>query len=301
MRVCGTGSEGFIGRYIVDKFSREGHEVIGIDNLSKYGRTKPMCKYRLIIHDLTHPKTIQLMQKLDCDLIIDLAEDVGGTTYLHKQGFHKIQTSLAIRHNILSSCQITNARYMCISTSSLYESVQTFPTSEIPLNELPCPQSPYALSKFNAEYLTKLANVNFVIVRLFNAAGIGDDCFEKAHVIPHLVHKIKHEKSIKLHGDGKQVRNFTHCKDIADALYIVSSSAHMGETFNIGSHNTYDILTLCEKISNKLNINKPIETSTSFSYDVNKSEPDISKLLNIGYNPAYDMDMILDEAIQYYE
>ena len=44
MRVCVTGSEGFIGRYIVDKFSREGHEVIGIDNLSKYGRTKPMCK-----------------------------------------------------------------------------------------------------------------------------------------------------------------------------------------------------------------------------------------------------------------
>ena len=33
-----TGSQGFIGGYIVEELLRRGHTVIGVDNLSKYGR-----------------------------------------------------------------------------------------------------------------------------------------------------------------------------------------------------------------------------------------------------------------------
>ena len=38
MKVMVTGSEGFIGGYIVKELMSKGHEVIGIDNLSKYGK-----------------------------------------------------------------------------------------------------------------------------------------------------------------------------------------------------------------------------------------------------------------------
>ena len=33
-----TGSAGFIGGYVVEELLRRGHVVVGIDNLSKYGR-----------------------------------------------------------------------------------------------------------------------------------------------------------------------------------------------------------------------------------------------------------------------
>jgi len=33
-----SGSAGFIGGYVVEELLRRGHEVLGIDNLSKYGR-----------------------------------------------------------------------------------------------------------------------------------------------------------------------------------------------------------------------------------------------------------------------
>ncbi|HET8740938.1 MAG TPA: NAD-dependent epimerase/dehydratase family protein, partial [Acidimicrobiia bacterium] len=33
-----TGSAGFIGGYVVQELLQRGHEVVGLDNFSKYGR-----------------------------------------------------------------------------------------------------------------------------------------------------------------------------------------------------------------------------------------------------------------------
>src|SRR5665213_2931043 len=37
-KVLVSGSAGFIGGYVVEELLRRGHDVLGIDNLSKYGR-----------------------------------------------------------------------------------------------------------------------------------------------------------------------------------------------------------------------------------------------------------------------
>ena len=37
MKILLTGSQGFIGSYICNELLKEGHQVVGVDNYSKYG------------------------------------------------------------------------------------------------------------------------------------------------------------------------------------------------------------------------------------------------------------------------
>ena len=53
-----TGSQGFIGGYIVSELLRQNYQVIGIDNFSKYGRVEKAHddhpNFTLIEEDLAH-------------------------------------------------------------------------------------------------------------------------------------------------------------------------------------------------------------------------------------------------------
>ena len=40
MRILVTGSAGFIAGYLVQELLARGHEVVGVDNYSKYGRVE---------------------------------------------------------------------------------------------------------------------------------------------------------------------------------------------------------------------------------------------------------------------
>ena len=54
-KVLVTGSAGFIGGYLVDELLKQGYSVVGLDNLSKYGRVSRSfdenSKYRFVQGD----------------------------------------------------------------------------------------------------------------------------------------------------------------------------------------------------------------------------------------------------------
>ena len=73
MKICLTGSAGFIMGYLVEDLLRAGHEVVGIDNFSKYGEitrsydTDP--RYKFTRGDC---KDVDLLKRLlvDCDVLV---------------------------------------------------------------------------------------------------------------------------------------------------------------------------------------------------------------------------------------
>ena len=65
MKVCVTGSAGFIMGYLVEELLRAGHEIVGIDNFSKYGEISRSydsnSRYKFIRGDV---KDVELMKQV---------------------------------------------------------------------------------------------------------------------------------------------------------------------------------------------------------------------------------------------
>src|ERR1700757_3152691 len=87
MKVLVTGAAGFICGYLVADLLQAGHEVVGVDNFSKYGPVSRSYdsdpRYRLVEGDA---KDAELLTQLasECDHLVAGAAMIGGISYFHE-------------------------------------------------------------------------------------------------------------------------------------------------------------------------------------------------------------------------
>jgi nucleoside-diphosphate-sugar epimerase len=62
MKTLVTGAAGFIGTYLVKELLAHGHDVVGVDNYSKYGPIRQDCddhpNYKLVVGDAKDAKLL---------------------------------------------------------------------------------------------------------------------------------------------------------------------------------------------------------------------------------------------------
>jgi nucleoside-diphosphate-sugar epimerase len=95
-RVLVSGSAGFIGGYLVEELLKRGYTVVGLDNLTKYGKIRKSYdenpRYRLVEGDA---RDVGLMTELlaDCDHFIAGAAMIGGISYFHTYAYDLLATN----------------------------------------------------------------------------------------------------------------------------------------------------------------------------------------------------------------
>src|SRR4030088_3556044 len=87
MKILVTGAAGFICGYLVADLLQAGHEVVGVDNFSKYGPVKRSFdgdpRYHLVQVDAKDAKLLTELAA-DCDQLVAGAAMIGGISYFHE-------------------------------------------------------------------------------------------------------------------------------------------------------------------------------------------------------------------------
>lgn len=100
------------------------------------------------------------------------------------------------------------------------------------------PSSPYSASKASSDHLVRAwrRTYGFPTIITNCSNNYGPYHFPEK-LVPHIILNALHGKSLPIYGKGDQIRDWLYVKDHARALYLVVTTGHIGETYNIGGHN----------------------------------------------------------------
>lgn len=302
MKILVSGALGFIGSNYVAHALRQGHEVIGFDNLfnasiNPTDRIKSSVSqlewenFRFYNVDITN--YFQMLSIIAANGTLDAIVHLAAVGSI-PQSFDKPQLTMSVNvHGFSNVAQIARVlqikHFVYASSSSVYGHSKEQLRKE---TQTPNPNNPYALSKFMNEQLAAMILPISVGLRFFNVYGPGQN-FNTAYapVIPRFIN----EEIPTVHGDGSTARDFTFVEDACQA--IEKSLCFKGqEVLNIGTGKMFSlghILTLLEK--------KEAQFSEQRPGTVEYSCADISRAKRLlGYEPCFTFEQGLQKTVSYY-
>ncbi|EDP76315.1 UDP-glucuronic acid decarboxylase family protein [Hydrogenivirga sp. 128-5-R1-1] len=307
MRVLITGAAGFIGSHLCDRFLREGHEVIGLDNFltgspDNVSHLFGNPNFRFFKYDVTN--FIYLEGELD--LILHFACPASPVDYMN----HPIHTmkvdSMGTLHT-LGLAKLKGARYVFASTSEVYGNPEVHPQPETywgRVNPIG-PRSVYDEAKRFSEALTMAYHrehgIDTRIARIFNTYGprmrVND-----GRVVPNFIYQAITGKPLTVYGDGSQTRSFCYIDDLVEGIYRLAIEEGLsGEVFNLGNPTEHTILDLAKLIIDIAGSPSEIVFTDRPVDDPDRRKPDITKAKKvIGWEPETSIEEGLKRTVNWF-
>ncbi|WP_087974161.1 NAD-dependent epimerase [Oceanobacillus rekensis] len=278
-KILVTGSAGFIGSHLSRRLLKEGHQVIGIDNINDY--YDPQLKedrlaqltndnFTFVKTDLEDLETInQTFEQYKPEIVINLAAQAG-VRYSLENPHAYINSNVVGFTNILEACRHYKVEHLIYASSSSVYGANTskpFSTSD----NIDHPLSLYAATKKSNElfahtysHLYGLPTTGLRFFTVYGPWGRPDMAlflFTKA---------IVNDEPIDVFNHGNMMRDFTYVDDIVESITRLTqrpaqpnpdwsganpdpgSSYAPYKVYNIGNNSPVKLMEFIEAIENKL-------------------------------------------------
>ena len=288
MNILVTGGEGFIGKKLVNRLIKEGHNVTSLDKTESAD----------IIADLSSENFFFDAINLDIDYIFHLAAQSGGYYSLKDPYIDGKWNCLGTINVVKLAQKLKVKKLVYISSMAIYGN-QELVSEEHSKHD---PISFYGVSKFTGELYTKLihehSNIPYTIFRLFATYGSGQDLKNKHQgILSIYLDQALNKDTIEITGSEDRVRELVHVDDVIEALMLSFNSETNNEIYNVSNSEHLTPKIIIKGISKALNKPLKIKELDGYEGDQTYITSTTHKLQNLGWIPKINIKEGIKEFI----
>ena len=305
MRILITGSAGFLGSHLTEKFLALGHEVVGLDDLStgSLGNLTRVIRhpnFTFLDHDVRNELD------LDVEAILNFACPASPRHY-QIDPVKTIETNFLGMINLLHLARQKGAKLIQASTSEIYGDPTISPQYEEywgnvnPIGIRSCyDEGKRAAETLCFDYLRQF-NLDVRVVRIFNTYG-PNMAIDDGRVVSNFIIQALRNEDITLYGDGSQTRSFCYVDDLVDViLKLFYLPKNPNTPINVGNPDEFSILELAKKIILLTSSKSKLTFEDLPSDDPKQRKPNIKKANEIlNWTPRISLDEGLIKTIKYF-
>ncbi len=299
-----TGGAGFIGSHIVDRLRTRGDEVRILDDFSSGKRENVPQGVEIVEGSVADLPTAH-RAVAGCDFVIHQAA-IPSVPRSVKDPVASNQANVDGTLNMLVAARDAGVKRLVFAgSSSVYGESAVLPKRE---DMRPAPLSPYALQKLIGEQycqmFTRLYGLETVTTRYFNVFGPRQQPGSPySGVISLFIEALAQGQAPKVHGDGRQTRDFTFVADVVTGvLQACAAPGAAGAVINVAAGGRISLLELIRNIQMVLKTDIEPVFGPVREGDVRDSQADIAKARQLlGFAPSVPFDEGLRQTIGWFQ
>jgi dTDP-glucose 4,6-dehydratase len=324
MKILITGGAGFIGSAVVRRAVADGHHVVNLDaltysaNLENVASVSGDSAYAFEQADICDEAAMRsIFARHKPDAVMHLAAESHNDRAIegpldfvrtNVMGTAVLLEAARAHWNTLPPDRKRDFRFHHVSTDEVFGALGEDGqfTEDTPYD----PNSPYSSSKAGADHLVRAWGRTYGLpVVLTNCANNYGPFQFPEKLIPTVITRALEGKTIPVYGDGRQVRDWLHVDDHAEALLLVLGGGRLGETYCIGGDSTKRNIEVISILCEHLDAMAPANTAHAEKITFVADRPghdfrysiDASKLkAELGWEPRMDLKAGMEDTVRWY-